>query len=143
MAQNHASLAELVVSDLKTIEEQHRLIFRLAEGFEKDLSAGRHSAAIAAHFGDFMSYMALHFATEERVMLAIGYSGFAEHRQEHIGALAMLRRLEADHIAGRENASQQALQFIQSWMTTHTNGTDNELLSYLDDANASETAAMG
>lgn len=120
-----------IASDFSALNEHHALLVSLAQQLETEIAAGRGEAAITEHFERFLSYMALHFAAEERLMLTTGYAGFDNHRQEHEKAMATMRRLDAAHRAGQELAEEDLLRFIRSWMESHLPGADGELDSYI------------
>ena len=119
-------------SELAALEQHHALLFRLIERFHS-LLAGRYERTdVIRSLTDFLSYMAMHFAAEERVMLAVAYPGFAEHRQEHDEALSSLREIDEDYRGGRDEAAQKALRFIEAWKTAHVFGMDKTLDDWLD-----------
>jgi hemerythrin-like metal-binding protein len=121
----------IIASDFRALNEHHTLLVSLAQQLGTEIAAGSGEAAITEHFERFLSYMALHFAAEERLMLTTGYAGFDVHRQEHEKAISTVRRLDAAHRAGRELAEDDLLRFIRSWMESHLRGTDAEFDAYI------------
>ena len=120
----------LYLAQFQTLDEHHRLIFRLVGQLKADLVSGSSEGVMADHFERLLSYLAMHFAAEDGLMLATQFSGFAAHRLEHDGVLEKLRRLDEDYRAGRKAAIYEASRVMTDWIEHHVNGSDAEFDAY-------------
>ena len=60
-----------------------------------------------------------------------GYPDFEPHKAQH---LKMIRRVEsviAEYEENKENAMQDALDFLRDWLINHINGTDKQYSEFL------------
>jgi len=121
-----------LASEREALIGHHDLLRRLTDQLSTTIDSGGDPTVIAKHFDDFLSCLAVHFAAEERVMIALEYGGFGDHRQEHHDALTRLRLLDADYRDGRQAAAYEALHFIKSWNASHMEHRDAEFDLYLD-----------
>ncbi|HTS62774.1 MAG TPA: hemerythrin family protein [Candidatus Acidoferrales bacterium] len=116
---------------LPEIDAEHRALFRLAEELHRGLSAGTDLAHLRPVLVELIASAEAHFRHEERIMKAAHYTGLAWHKKQHDAvrwrAKRTLRRIDAGHT---EDAG-ELLDFIETWLKTHTAVSDRMMGAYL------------
>jgi hemerythrin family non-heme iron protein len=92
------------------IDEEHKGLFK---GIF-DVAAAPADAAKLTHLVDLVKK---HFSTEEAMMTAKNYDGYANHKQVHDEFVAKLGTLSAP-------VSPDTVKFAKEWLVNHIKGTD-------------------
>jgi hemerythrin len=121
--------AEWLEDTQESLKKEHKLLGQVERRLSTALSDGN-STSISDSFERVLSFMSLHFATEDRLMILTHYSGFAVHKGEHEEALGNIRRLEQKFLAGNSAAGQELLMFIKQWRSKHQTGADKRLAQH-------------
>lgn len=100
------------------LDRDHEQMFALIGGLRAAVGGGQlHIDARMA--AELASYSERHMADEEAIMVAIGYPGLEDHRQEHHLARAILLGFRNDHQDGRLVEAATVLEFLERWLGTH------------------------
>lgn len=75
-------------------------------------------------FRAFISYAALHFGEEERMMAQRRYRGAVEHAEQHRRLLADIADMRLD---GEGFSASLVLRYLQEWLFRHIDGADREM----------------
>ena len=111
-------------------DAHHRMLTALAGGLRRAVLAGSAPETITDLFERLLSYMAMHFAHEERLMMQNKFPDFEAHRRMHEMALQTIRKLDQAFRDGDTNAAAQASDFINDWESRHIPGSDAQLRDY-------------
>jgi hemerythrin len=120
------------VSHVKVIDKQHQELFDLTNTLfkhcvgdpesEKEFFKGVIHSAI--------DYVKIHFATEEKMMLATRYKGYTEHKREHDSfVLTVVDAVRAFNETGKLNLI-QFTRFLKNWILTHIAVCDKLYFDY-------------
>lgn len=115
------------------IDSQHRELFERAAQFEAAVHAGFTGSRLGEVFGFLAEYARTHFASEERLMGAVGYPGTSEHLREHreftrrLSLLVPLWDAEGDSTV----VVQLLRDFIATWLAEHVSSSDQRLGAYV------------
>lgn len=113
------------------LDRQHRIFFEFTAEFKQAVEQGKGEELLPAWLERVWSYMAAHFATEDRLMTAWDYPGAAQHEGAHTALLNQLRRFERERDYRAPGSAARILQFVLSWEEAHINGFDRQLADYL------------
>jgi hemerythrin len=116
---------------LPEIDAEHRALFRLGAELEKGLAAGADLAAIQTLLANLLASAEAHFKHEERIMKACHYNALGWHKKQHDAVRWRIRRLVKQIDAGKPGAAAELLEFLDSWLKTHTSVSDRMLGSYV------------
>ena len=120
-------------------EDHHALLHQLIHRLKTDISGGGDREVIIDHFECLQSYMVMHFAAEDHLMLDSDYPDFEAHQKEHDAALAIMSSFDAGYRFGELRFAEDALNFVEFWATEHILTADEKLKRYL--AERTRTAA--
>jgi len=77
-----------------------------------------------------VAYVKNHFATEEKIMLATKFSGYAEHKKEHENfVLAVVENIR-DYESGKRHTLSTFTRFLKDWILSHVALVDKQYFDY-------------
>ena len=118
--------------DVKMLDNDHKKLAILINDLHDGLMAGRDSKALERIFDELVAYTRVHFAHEERILAEAGYSGAAEHKQEHEKKVNLLLGLQARLMSAKESADYlEVLDMLKNWLFTHMESSDKEFVAHL------------
>jgi hemerythrin len=112
------------------IDDQHRHLFELVNDLHDALMAGTAKEKMGATLGSLASYTVEHFRGEERMMVDIAFPGLPEHRRKHEELASQVRRLVADHEAGRLTLPLTLARFLVDWLRHHIEEEDMRMIAW-------------
>lgn len=108
------------------IDQQHERLVRMLNDLETQI-AGHNQLNIRRLVLDLVSYTRYHFYTEELLMRARGWPGFAAHRAEHTQYRARLLDLERRLVERSDfSAAKEIEAILVDFIKDHMQGTDRE-----------------
>jgi hemerythrin len=117
--------------NITELDRQHQTLFRLVQNLSDAIAAGRGQKVTEQFLDNVVNYTIEHFATEENLMEQHGFPAINSHRIEHNTLTLKISQLQKDHAAGKPNAAECFLQFLQQWLVEHTLKTDKEYVAFL------------
>ncbi|MCL2720218.1 MAG: bacteriohemerythrin [Treponema sp.] len=117
---------------IKLIDDQHKeLVALVNEMFNhvtgNDLQEHNYFNRV---INDAVSYVKVHFATEEKLMLATKFDGYAEHKKEHDSfVLAVVENIK-DYEAGKRLTLSSFTRFLKDWVLPHIALMDKKYFEY-------------
>ena len=117
---------------IKLIDDQHKeLVALVNEMFNhvtgNDLQEHNYFNRV---INDAVSYVKTHFATEEKLMLATKFDGYAEHKKEHdTFVLAVVENIN-DYKAGKRLTLSSFTRFLKDWVLSHIALVDKKYFEY-------------
>jgi hemerythrin len=121
---------ESLITGIKDIDEQHRLLFEAINRLSEDQIS---FDQIRATMLDLEKYACEHFDTEEKYMHKYNYSDINDHAQKHRDFLEKFKKIKI--LFDADNFSQEFLielrTFLVQWITTHYKETDVKLADFL------------
>jgi len=113
------------------IDEQHKRLFELADELHAAMLAGKGKESLGKILGSLVAYTKAHFATEERLMQAHRYPGYAVHKAAHDTLTSRVIKFQKEFEAGHATITVDLLQFLKDWLTHHIGETDRKIASFL------------
>jgi hemerythrin len=114
------------------IDTQHKRWFQLAHELHSAVVTGKGKETLGQALTSFVAYAKGHFASEERLMLTHGYSGYPEHKEQHEALSQKLQQFQAEYQAGRATVTMELLQFLKVWLGHHISVMDSRVGTYLN-----------
>ena len=101
------------------IDRQHQVLVRLINDLQQGMYEGRGKAVLSAILAELVCYAEEHFAFEENLLEARGYSNLAGHHEEHTRLTAEVEEIRARFEASRLTMTMEVMRFLKSWLTSH------------------------
>lgn len=113
------------------IDAQHKRLFQLAAELHAAMAAGKAQAKLSETLNSLIAYTKMHFATEERLMLAHKYPDYAAHKSQHDKLTAQVIEFQKEFAAGRTVLTIDLMQFLKNWLAHHIGLTDQKVAEFL------------
>ena len=78
-----------------------------------------------------VKYVKIHFATEEKIMLATKFSGYTEHKKEHENFILTIVENIRDYEAGKRFTLSTFTRFLRDWILSHIALVDKQYFEYI------------
>jgi hemerythrin len=117
--------------NLPEMDAQHEYLYSLFDqiGESRQVAARGQMQAL---LGEIERYILFHFESEERLMRAYGYAGFAVHQGDHEQAGNRLVAFLDDFDHDRLNPAALRI-FLTGWLMEHSRISDSEYAKYIQD----------
>jgi len=117
---------------IKLIDDQHKELVELVnEMFNhvtgNDLQEKNYFNRV---INDAVAYVKTHFATEEKLMLATKFDGYAEHKKEHESFILAVVENIKDYEAGKRLTLSTFTRFLKDWVLSHIALMDKKYFEY-------------
>ena len=124
------TLDETLALGIEEIDDDHSKLIGLYNILNQSVTEGASREYVEAVLEEMINCTIWHFSHEERLMVKYGYSGYAEHKQDH-----------KDLIDGAKELNQRFLQtgkleeddlvYLERWLTEHILVSDSRLAAFL------------
>jgi len=75
-------------------------------------------------------YIKNHFATEEKILLAVKFAGYPEHKMKHDSFVLAIVESICDYQAGKRVALSSFTKFLKDWVLSHIALDDKQYFEY-------------
>jgi hemerythrin len=117
---------------IKVIDNQHKGLLNLVNDMYNHVV--NDEAAERAYFKkiihEAVDYVKVHFATEERIMLAARFKGYAEHKRAHDSFILTVVDNIREFEAGKKINLSSFTHFLRDWILTHIAIMDKQYFEY-------------
>lgn len=118
--------------DVKLLDNDHKRLVILINGLYDGLMASYASETLERIFDELIAYTRIHFDHEERFLVEAGYSGAAEHKQEHDHKIEQVLDMQdrfrnETELAGHLDVMNQ----LKDWLVNHIQHSDQEFVAHL------------
>ena len=117
---------------IKLIDDQHKGLVDLVNDMFKHITGNEKQEHDYFNrvIQEAVKYVKIHFATEEKIMLATKFSGYAEHKKEHEKfVLAIVNNIK-DYEAGKRLTLSAFTKFLKDWVLSHIAMMDKQYFEY-------------
>ena len=117
---------------IKLIDDQHKGLVELVN----DMFNHATGNSIQEHdyfnivIQEVVKYVKVHFATEEKIMIATNFSGYAEHKKAHDGFILAVVENINDYKAGKRLTLSAFTKFLKDWVLSHIAMMDKQYFEY-------------
>ena len=116
---------------IEEIDDQHKTLIEFITDYEQAVEGKAHWNTVQPLVARTREFVKFHFAVEESLMQIVRYPGFAAHRAEHRQVQDQLAALE--HRVLRQEAKEDLLQLMHSWLFQHIIESDQPFATYAID----------
>ena len=117
---------------VKLIDDQHKELLNLVNDLFNHVIGD--DTAERAYFQTVIqaavSYVKVHFATEEKIMIATKFPGYAEHKRAHDTFVLTVVDNIRDFEAGKKFTLAAFTKFLKEWVLTHIAILDKQYFEY-------------
>ncbi len=127
--------------DNAALDGEHHHLVDLVNRVLDELGNPAIDASKRAGFESLIDFSRKHFASEERLMMGVGYCDAASHICQHGHLIREIEQLWADVRSGRQLADSTTVTYLHVWMVDHILTFDKRLAAFLK-VRASEPANL-
>ena len=117
---------------IKLIDDQHKGLLNLVNDLFNHV--GGDEASERAYFQKVIqtavNYVKVHFATEEKIMIATKFPGYLEHKKAHDTFVLTVVDNIRDFEAGKKFTLSGFTKFLKEWILTHIAIMDKQYFTY-------------
>ena len=119
-------------SGVKLIDEQHKGLVELVNEMFNHVTGNdlQEKDYFNRVIGDAVAYVKTHFATEEKLMIATKFEGYAEHKKEHDSFVLKVVENIKDYEAGKRLTLSSFTRFLKDWVLSHIALMDKKYFDY-------------
>jgi len=117
---------------IKLVDDQHKELVALVNEMFNHVTGNelQEKNYFNRVINDAVSYVKVHFATEEKLMIATKFDGYAEHKKEHDSfVLAVVENIK-DYEAGKRLTLSSFTRFLKDWVLSHIALMDKKYFDY-------------
>jgi hemerythrin len=111
---------------VEEMDRQHRVLFNMLNDLHSAMMSGKAQSMTGDLLQKLVEYTRKHFAAEEAMLAAAGYSGLALHRIKHRDLMKQVDEYAERYKRGEIAVNVQLMNFLRDWLTTHIQKTDCE-----------------
>jgi len=117
---------------IKLIDEQHKELVNLVNEMYNHVTGNdlQERNYFNRVIQDAVAYVKTHFATEEKIMLATKFTGYAEHKKEHDNFVLTVVEKVRDYEAGKRLTLSSFTKFLKDWVLSHIAMMDKLYFEY-------------
>jgi len=118
---------------IKLIDDQHKGLVLLVNDLFKHVTGNQtqEDKYFSKVIHETIKYIKVHFATEEKIMIATKYAGFAEHKKAHDSFTLTVIQKVMDYNEGKIITLSSLTKFLKGWILSHIAIMDKEFFEYL------------
>jgi hemerythrin-like metal-binding protein len=120
-----------LATNVRMMDGQHRLLMGFLSNLHQAINEKQDREAIGEILAQVNHGTLSHFATEERLMLAIEYPAYARHKAEHDALMDRLSQVMGQFNTGSTPISADLATFLQEWLAQHIREADRRFGHYL------------
>jgi len=118
MAKNLIAWDGVYSVGMNEIDEQHKLLFDIINTLWDAVILRQDGAAVLHTIAELERYTLTHFTAEESFMRAHNYSGFDEHKKQHVAFIERIRQ-ERQAVEGGASVTLDLINFLKDWLIDH------------------------
>lgn len=117
-------------------DQQHQKIFDMLNALH-DALPNADRQAVGEQLDGFLSFVAEHFQTEERLLKDNAYPQYEAHKKEHDDLLQKAGEIKKKFDEGAEDVTQDTTIFVRDWLTNHIPKIDKPYGPFLNEKGVS------
>jgi hemerythrin len=103
-------------TNVPSADEEHKILFDKLNKLYDLATGGAPRSAIGVQLDDLITYVVVHFADEEKEMLAKNFDGYARHKAEHVALTGICADLQTKFHAGEADVTEEVGQMVKGWL---------------------------
>lgn len=119
--------------NVELIDEQHNMLVKMINDLYDAMLSGKENEELSKLINQMSVYAAMHFAREEHYFDTLGYPDAEEHKDEHLYFENQVSQFENEFNEGKQELTNEILQFLSNWLVKHIKGTDKKFGPFLNE----------
>ena len=117
---------------IKLIDDQHKGLVDLVNEMFKHATGNevQEKDYFDRVIQEAVKYIKIHFATEEKIMLATKFSGYAEQKREHDTFVRTVAEKTREYKSGKRFTLSNFTRFLKDWVLSHIALMDKQYFEY-------------
>jgi len=117
---------------LRLIDDQHRGLVDLINEMFNHVSGNyvQENNYFSMIIHEAVNYVKNHFSTEEKIILATKFPGYAEHKKEHENFIRTIIQSIHDYETGKRSNLLAFTRFLREWVLSHIALIDRQYFDY-------------
>ena len=128
---------------VEQIDHQHKKLVDMINLLSMAITYGKDKDAIGRILDTLMEYTRYHFLEEERLMLALEFEGYSQHRRNHSALIEQLSGLVYRWNQDRDVECDAIVSFLKKWLLDHIQTEDIKIAEAEASIAVSETPSVG
>jgi len=118
---------------VRTIDEQHKELLNLVNNMYNHVVGDEKEerAFFKEVINQAVDYVKVHFATEEKILLATKFPGYAEHKKAHDSFILKVVDNIREFETGKRMNLSSFTHFLKDWILTHIAIMDKQYFDFL------------
>jgi len=117
---------------IKVIDDQHKGLLNFVNDLFSHATGNEYEEHL--YFKEVIQgavqYVKTHFSTEEKIMTATKFPGFAEHKKAHDAFVLNVIQTAKDYEAGKRYTLEKLAYFLRDWILSHVAVMDTQYAHY-------------
>ena len=109
-----------------SMDVQHKKLIAMINDLNSAFSEGVSKSAVHTTLNSLITYVAEHFAEEEKLMESVNYAELSSHKKTHETFANKALQLRADFESGNALVGADVMRFLKEWLVSHIMGTDKK-----------------
>ena len=117
---------------IKIVDDQHKGLVNLVNDLFNHVTGNdeEEHAYFNKIISEMVNYVKVHFATEEKIMLATKFEGYTEHKKAHDKFVLNTVDNIRDYQAGKKLTLSTFTKFLKDWILSHIAVMDKQYFRY-------------
>jgi hemerythrin len=117
---------------VKAIDDQHKELLKMTNDLFNHCVGDEASERVYFNkiIHSAVDYVKVHFSTEEKIMTALNYPGFREHKKEHDTFVLTVADMAREFNEGKKVSLVVFTRFLKDWILTHIAVSDKKYFEY-------------
>ncbi|MTJ80453.1 MAG: bacteriohemerythrin [Telmatospirillum sp.] len=128
------------VVGVPALDSDHRMIVALLNQLFEAREEGQARDVVASILNVLVEYTLVHFANEERLMLAVGFPDHSLHCGKHEDFANKLHVLRRQYDCGHHGAVDELVEILKNWLVEHIVDEDTLIGSWIAGAGLGDGA---
>ncbi|OGQ78630.1 MAG: hemerythrin [Deltaproteobacteria bacterium RIFOXYA12_FULL_58_15] len=117
---------------IEEIDAQHRKLIDIINNLHEAMRDKKAKGILGDIVNEMADYATLHFATEEKYLVAFGYPEIVVHESEHNAFTKKVADLRERLAQGTLVLSLEVITFLRDWLTNHILSSDKKYAPFLN-----------
>lgn len=120
---------------IREIDDQHKKLFDLLNELHSAMKEAKSKSVLGKVIRELVAYTEFHFSSEEILLQNCKYPNLSLHKLKHDEFTKKVKEFEQKYLDGSILLSQEIVQYLVNWLTSHIKETDKQYSMFIINAN--------